>query len=329
MFFISPGKLKRMGILGINSRNANHISRYNERSLYPYADNKIWTKELCLKAGIPVPELYGRIQGTFQLKGLAQLLSGYKDFVVKPCRGSGGEGILVIVDRDQKPEHFVRASQQIVSLEELQYHIRNTIHGLYSLGGQPDEAIIEYRVKVNPLFTDIAVRGVPDIRVITFLGVPVMAMLRLPTYRSGGRANLHQGAIGVGIAMSSGLTMKGVQGTTVISEHPDTGALLQGVQLPGWDKILRMASTVQMESKLGYLGVDIVLDEDKGPLILEINARPGLAVQIANGEGLAHRLKLVESASAGLTTLDERIEFATTEFHKLQSNKSGWKLAPA
>jgi len=328
MFFISPGRLKRMGILGMNSRNANHISRYNKRSLYPYADNKIWTKEMCLKAGIPVPELYGRIQGTFQLRGLAELLSSYEDFVVKPCRGSGGEGILVIASRDKKPDHFIRASQQIISLEELQYHIRNTIHGLYSLGGQPDEAIIEYRVKVDPLFTDIAVRGVPDIRVITFLGVPVMAMLRLPTYRSGGRANLHQGAVGVGIEMSSGRTMKGVQKTTVISKHPDTGATLEGVQLPGWDKILRMASTVQTESKLGYLGVDIVLDEEKGPLILEINARPGLAVQIANGEGLAHRLKLVESAHSGLKTLDERIQFATNAFQSLPDQKFGWKVAP-
>jgi glutathione synthase/RimK-type ligase-like ATP-grasp enzyme len=42
---------------------------------------------------------------------------------------------------------------------------------------------------------------------------------------------------------------------------------------------------------LGYLGVDLMIDEDKGPLMLEVNARPGLAIQLANGIGLLHRLE--------------------------------------
>jgi D-alanine-D-alanine ligase-like ATP-grasp enzyme len=33
--------------------------------------------------------------------------------------------------------------------------------------------------------------------------------------------------------------------------------------------------------------VDLVIDADLGPLMLEVNARPGLQIQVINGQGLA------------------------------------------
>ena len=87
----------------------------------------------------------------------------------------------------------------LLNPEEVGYHLFNIISGIYSLGGQPDKALIEYRVQFDPIFEAISYQGVPDIRVIVFLGVPVMSMVRLPTRMSGGKANLHQGAIGAGI----------------------------------------------------------------------------------------------------------------------------------
>ena len=47
---------------------------------------------------------------------------------------------------------------------------------------------------------------------------------------------------------------------------------------------------------MGYLGVDIVLDRKQGPMLLEANARPGLAIQIANGQGLIPRFEAVDRA---------------------------------
>jgi len=41
--------------------------------------------------------------------------------------------------------------------------------------------------------------GLPDIRVIAYNMVPVMAMMRIPTKESGGKANIHGGACAVGI----------------------------------------------------------------------------------------------------------------------------------
>jgi hypothetical protein len=47
---------------------------------------------------------------------------------------------------------------------------------------------------------------------------------------------------------------------------------------------------------LGYLGVDIVVDAAAGPLLLEANARPGLAIQTANGLGLVPCLDRIDAS---------------------------------
>jgi alpha-L-glutamate ligase-like protein len=121
-------------------------------------------------------------------------------------------------------------------------------------------------------------------------GYPVMAMLRAATKESDGRANLHQGAIGIGIDLATGLTVRAVHHGSMITHHPDLKSPLIGVQIPYWDKILEIAVTCHEMTELGYLGVDLMVDETKGPLMIEVNARPGLAIQMANGVGLMKRL---------------------------------------
>ncbi|MGD9305818.1 MAG: sugar-transfer associated ATP-grasp domain-containing protein, partial [Desulfobacterales bacterium] len=173
---------------------------------------------------------------------------------------------------------------------------------------------IEYRVQFDPVFEAISYQGVPDVRVIVFLGVPVMSMVRLPTCMSGGKANLHQGAIGAGIDITSGTTLTAVWRNDIVDEHPDTGNPVTGVRIPHWDTLLDIAARCHELTGLGYLGVDIVLDKDKGPLILELNARPGLSIQIANRSGLLPRLKLVEQLHTELVNLDDRLEFSKHNF---------------
>ena len=158
--------------------------------------------------------------------------------------------------------------------------------------------------------------GIPDIRIITLLGYPAMAMLRLPTRISNGKANLHQGAIGVGIDLSTGKTLGGVFHNDTIDTHPDTLQPIAGIQVPYWDKILEIAAGCSELTGLGYLGVDIVLDKEHGPLMLELNARPGLNIQIANREGALKRYKMIEAqhAATGKLSLGERIAFVRETF---------------
>ena len=185
-------QLDEIGVLGINRRNAEYTLKYNSRDRYPLVDDKLRTKKLALKTEIAVPELYGVIETEYQVRHFPEKIEPYEEFVLKPSRGSGGNDILLIAGRSK--DMYRQIDGSLLTREEVDYHLSNVISGMYSLGGQPDKALIEYRVQFDPVFESISYQGVPDIRVIVFLGVPVMSMVRLPTRMSGGKANLHQGA---------------------------------------------------------------------------------------------------------------------------------------
>ncbi len=301
-------RLRELGIMGMNQRNADFILLYNQRKNFPLVDDKRRTKELALAADIAVPELYAVIEIEHQIATLPEVLAPYEEFVVKPAHGSGGEGIWVV---SGKVNGRYRRSSGILADEiDLQYHISNILSGMYSLGGLPDCALIEYRVDFDPIFDEVSYQGVPDIRTIVFRGVPVLAMIRLPTRLSDGKANLHQGAVGVGIDLASGITMAGVWQDVTVDHHPDTGGKIAGIAIPHWDQILALTARCYDMVGLGYLGVDIVLDCVRGPLMLEINARPGLSIQLANRQGLTPRLRKLESLMEIPSSIQERIQLA-------------------
>jgi alpha-L-glutamate ligase-like protein len=311
-------RLRQIGMMGIGQRNAEYVLMHNPRKFYPRVDDKLITKRLAIEAGLPVPELYAVVSEEHQIAELHEKLKAHEQFVVKPAHGSGGDGILVISGR--RGDKYRRANGNLMPREEFEHHLSNALSGLFSLGGHPDHLLVEYCVQFDPIFDQVSYKGVPDIRIIVFLGYPVMAMIRLPTRMSDGKANLHQGAIGVGIDLPSGKTKRGVWGTEIIREHPDTEHTIVGLQIPRWDELLEMASRCYELSGLGYVGVDFVLDRSKGPLILELNARPGLAIQMANGNGLLHRLKKVEALrDAGQLSKNpsERAAFARDNFPTL------------
>ncbi|MBA2651514.1 MAG: alpha-L-glutamate ligase-like protein [Tatlockia sp.] len=306
-------RLRKRGILSINQRNSDYVLRYNNRKLYPLVDDKLQTKKLAIKAGIAVPKLYEIIESEHQIKDLENLLTPYKDFVIKPAHGAGGDGILVITDRVFG--HYRQINGKLTTSNELSYHLSCLLTGAYSLGGHADYAIIEHRVVVDPVFKEVSYEGIPDIRIISLLGYPAMAMVRLPTRLSGGKANLHQGAIGVGINLATGQTLGGVFHNDAIDFHPDTFIPINNITVPYWDKIMEIAASCYELTGLGYLGVDIVLDKDHGPLMLELNARPGLNIQIANREGGLTRYKQIEmQAALGKQSVAERVAFSKQQF---------------
>lgn len=304
--------LRRSGILSINQRNADFVLRYNQRRLYPIVDDKLKTKRLALAAGISVPELYTVIETEHDAKYIGEILKSRTDFVVKPAHGSGGDGILVITDRIR--DRYRKSNGALLTQDDLAYHLSRILSGAYSLGGHPDVALIEYRVTVDAVFAPISYEGVPDIRIITFLGYPAMAMLRLPTRMSDGKANLHQGAVGVGIDLATGVTLGGVWHNEPIDYHPDTLHSIVGVTLPHWDAMLQLAARCYELTGLGYIGVDLVIDKIQGPLMLELNARPGLSIQIANREGALERYRIIEKAASQARNPRERVSFSQSQF---------------
>ena len=297
--------LRREGVLGINRRNTGYTLRWNARRFYPIVDDKLTTKERCQSAGIPVPALLAVARHHFEIPRLLREIATLDAFVLKPSHGAMGNGILVV--RAREGARFERAGGRWIGERDLRYHAASIISGLYALGGQIDDAFVEERILVHPALEDVATDGLPDLRVIVYRGVPVMSMTRLPTRRSAGRANLHQGAVGAGVDLGDGRFTHAVQENRPVSRHPDTDHPLIGHAVPHFERALEIAVAATDLTGLGYVGADVVVDAARGPLVLELNARPGLAIQLANRAGLLPRLHAVDARITPGIPLAERI----------------------
>lgn len=285
--------MKVSDILGINARNKMFSYVYNTAKGKAIAASKLLTKKYLKKAGVPVPEIYAKFK-TFEDVWNFDWNSLPSSFALKPNQGLGGEGIIVVKRKAKDGNGWITTQRKRVTVEDLKLHTTDILEGAFSMGNEPDVAYIEEYVGRHKAFRKYAYRGTPDIRVIVFNRVPVMAMLRLPTKESGGRANLHQGAIGVGVDIATGITTRAIWHGEIIKFKPGTKRKLHGIKIPNWNKILETAVMAQEASFLGYVGVDVVLHPTKGPVVLEINSQPGLSIQMANGVGLKRRLQKVE-----------------------------------
>jgi alpha-L-glutamate ligase-like protein len=285
--------MRTSDILGLNARAQLFSYQYNKSPVKRVANSKLATKRILRKEGIPVPKTYARFknpQDLFQFDW-GKLPSA---FALKPNKGLGGEGIIVVKKKTKDDAAWLTTSRKRISEDDLKLHVLDIMEGAYSINNVPDAAFVEEYVGRHRAFRKYAFRGTPDIRVIVFNKVPVMAMLRLPTKESGGRANLHQGAIAVGVDIATGITTKVYWKGEYIRYKPDSKKRkLHGVKIPNWEKIMEIAVRCQEATGIGYLGVDVVMHPEKGPMILELNTQPGLSIQLANQAGLKRRLERV------------------------------------
>lgn len=308
-----PRRLRDAGILGMNRRNHSFILKYNPRKFYPLVDDKVQTKKLAARHGVNTAGLIGIIEFQHDVAQLPDMVRDYPEFVIKPAHGSGGRGILVIENHADGMYH--KSGGQTLSFREIYRHVSNILSGLYSIGGQVDHVMLEERIQFTDAFAGFSFEGVPDVRQIVFKGYPVMAMIRLSTHSSDGKANLHQGAVGVGLSLRDGSATHAVQHGRLVSHHPDTGVELSTLRVPLWEEHLRLGASCHRMCGLWYFGADIALDRVRGPLLLELNARPGLAIQIANQTGLGGRLDVIESLPENAHPTDaEKIAFVQERF---------------
>lgn len=300
------------GYLTINVRNRDFISRYNPSSVFPHV-TKRRLKERLVPAGVPMPETLLVLRSREDLPGFERFLETRRAFVMKPVASLGGEGIVIVARRNGDA---FETNQGSLRAADLAAHAERILDGEFGAG--PVQVLVEELVAQHPALAKISPSGLADIRVLSFLGYPVMAMVRLPTKESKGRANLHSGGIGCGADLRTGRITNAAWFGKPIKSHPDTGAPLIGVEIPSWPEILDVACHAQELSGLGYGGVDVVLDATRGPLVLEVNKRPGLEIQNANRSGLLPRLRAVESLGRK-GEVEERIQSA------LKLDSSGWK----
>jgi len=293
--------MKIRDVLGLNSRNHMYTSVYNATSGKVIANSKLLTKKTLREAKVRVPETYAIIKSMDALENF-DFLKLPTDFVVKPNNGLGGQGIVVIEKQGEFAGEWIDSQGIVWQIADLKLHMADILAGRYSMDDVSDIAYIEERVRVHPIFEKYSYHGTPDIRVIVFNKVPVMSYVRLPTEESGGRANLFQGAAAVGIDIATGITTYGVHHAKQIEFFPGTRRKLANIQIPQWEEILETAIATTEAIGLGYMASDIVLqpiaqgkpDQSSIPMILEVNAQPGLKIQIANRAGLRERLLRVK-----------------------------------
>ncbi len=269
------------GILGINERNCSLIYELNNRKDYKFADDKLLTKQVLEGNGLACPKTFAVIHHIGNIERTWESLQANDSIVIKPAMGSGGNGIKIL--RRKNNQWF--QGKNPVSEDQIFSHIANILFGIYSFG-DTDKAIIEELILPHATLTNIYEHGVADIRVILCNQKPLMAMLRLPTSESDGKANLHQGGLGVGIDLQTGKLTHTYDGKSYIEHHPDSGAKIRDIQIPDWQDLMELSVKVARSFPLNYLGIDIVIDKNKGPLVLEVNVRPGLGIQMANKKGL-------------------------------------------
>ena len=302
----------RRNVLGLNRRNQDYVFRYNSREHFHLVDDKIGTKAALASAGIPVPKSFAVFEVQWDLRRLGWALRRLVDFVMKPARGSGGGGVLSIIGREG--DLFLKGSGATLTQADLEDHASDILAGAYARNQRQDEALLEYRIRPDSVVGQMSYGGVADFRFLVFQGVPVLAMMRLPTKRSDGRANLHMGGIGVGVDLARGVTTSAFGRGGTIERHPDLGTPLVGVQAPRWDEMLDIAARCHEAIPLGYFGADLVLDAERGPMVLEINARPGLGIQLASRRGLRPILDRIEATNPSRLTVRERIALGKETF---------------
>lgn len=285
-------------VMGMNRRNLDMIYPRNPRLHFTLVNHKLKTKAILGAAGLPVSPTLTTFESFHELEHLAPRLEGHPEFVIKPANGSGGKGIIVVARRDG--DAFITAGGRRLDFQAVRKHVADIVFGVYTFD-KSDVAVVEPRLHPDAFFAGLYPDGLSDIRVITVDGAPVLSMIRVPTKASDGRANLHQGAIGLGLDLATGVVVQARKKGQPVHVHPDTGAALVGQQVPFWPEILDICRRGARAIPLGYLGFDIIVDRSRGPTVLEVNARPGLEIQNVTGIPLrAHlrRLGLSETEAA-------------------------------
>ncbi len=271
-------------VLGINRRNIELVMELNRREHFRLVDDKLITKRILIENGFPCPALYATAASLFELDTFLERLRDRTSFALKPSRGFGGKGIVIVRDNDAGRWRLAGCEtwDQATQVE----HIANILYGVYSIDNAMDVAFAEALIEPHAGISRFASAGLPDIRVIIYKGEPKMAMVRAATSRSHGAANLHAGGFAVGLDLQTGVTGKGWDGKKTLERHPDTGEALEGAAIPDWQTILQVAGRLYDIFPLGYMGADFSIDAHAGPILLELNARPGLEIQNVNQRGL-------------------------------------------
>ena len=305
------------GILWINARNLSYIKKFNWKKEIRLANDKLATKKFLSERWIPFAKTYEVIRDRKQLFDIDFGKLPSENFVIKPNRWSKWKWIYVVkylwnenneeliinneewrqswnyikklgvklrkmVDKVQNMPNFpckYKIWNSIVSDNDLRRYILDDLDGKNSMTNGNDKVIVEEKLVPWDTFKEFCKFWLADMRIIVFNLVPVWAMVRIPTEKSGWKANLASWGIWAGIDIWTWIIKSVyVNHKSYTKKFPEEYKRLKWIKIPYRDDILLWSSKIQYFVNLWYLALDWVITDD-GPKLLEINARAGLELQ--------------------------------------------------
>lgn len=275
--------MKVSEFLGMNLRNQKYIDW--DKSRTDFTNSKLKTKLFLSARQIKVPKLHAIIKNHKDLQNFDFANLPAKT-VIKPNKGSQGKGIIPF--QKKVNGDLISVSNKTYKSEVLHKHIQEILDGKYSMGFLPDVAFFEEKIDTHKALREYAPIGLPDIRIIVYKGFPVLAMLRMPNEKSGGKANLNAGAWGLGIDIVSGKVKTCYQDGQLQKNNP-----YFNFQVPFYSEALQMAVKIAEITNISFFGCDIAISKN-GPVLIELNSKPGLKIQYVNNIGLKYRLEKID-----------------------------------
>jgi len=253
---------KNYWLLGQNARNLNYILEHNDEDSKILADSKLKTKDFLSKKWISVSPSIAIVKDIIELDSF-DFFSLPLPFVIKPNQWYWGKWI-IIIDKIED-EFFIWNDNTKYSQLDLKKHSEEILQWFYSLSWNRDKVIFERKIVLHHSIELLWKFWLPDVRIIVFNLVPVMAMLRVPTQNSKWKANLHMWACWVWIDIWTWKLTNINQFGKSIKSIPWIWDV-RNIELPFWQEILLLASKVQNVTSIWYVWCDIVLDDIKWPI---------------------------------------------------------------
>lgn len=287
------------GILWNNARNLLYIKKFNNKKSIRLANNKLETKRFLWERGIPFAKTYAVIKDRKELTKFNFLNLPKNEFVIKPNHWSKWNWIYICKTLEEKPEiqnkktwlntlfkmgfledrYFICIWKKTVGEIEFKRYLTDIITWKHSMTTWDDKIIVEEILRPWEAFKEFCEFWLADIRVIVFNLVPVAAMIRIPTDKSDGKANLAAGWIWLWIEVWTGkITSMLFKWKIYTKTFPEKFKHFQHKQIPFRNDILFHSSKIQYFVNLWYLALDRVIT-NTWPKLLEINARAWLEVQ--------------------------------------------------
>jgi hypothetical protein len=216
-------------------------------------------------------------------------------WIIKPEDGLRGEGLFMLEFR--QGDFWVQRGRDVqrFSFEEFLSGLKQ------KKAGSAGATLIERRLEQGEFWRRLFPDSANTLRLLT-LWTPgeaapfvARAVQRIGTADTVPTDNWSGGGISAPVDLATGRLgegrmhpLKGKRSTQRFTHHPDTGTLIEGAVLPGWegvkDVVLRAAASVPFNRMAGW---DILVDSEGVPVILEANGNSDVNLLQVHGGLLA------------------------------------------